>query len=210
MQNQPGDGRGLFIRLIPGAEPVVLPGGTALCGYSPGEMCTAPPPKASERHLERNLRDRTIPFRMTGCADVWFEDELVSACTLLQRDDIAEIAGHAAVLDGAGDLLSIRAEASTQFFVPDEAAASALLDVTCVGIMANDLAGGDRVESARDYEIASADSNVLIFVQELKRVPEAHSRLVPSRPVVTLARPIVLANREPMELGISYGAGYWM
>ena len=116
--------------------------------------------------------------------------------------------------DSSGSLLALKGAPEvwpfTQFFVPDEAAASELLDLSCVGIMANDLAGGERVESARDYEVTSAEANVLIFVQELMRVPGAPSQLVPSRPVVTLARPIVLENRGPMELGISYGAGYWM
>ena len=73
-----------------------------------------------------------MPFRLTGCQEVLFEDELVSACALLQRDDVSGIAAHVAVRDSAGNLLSVRADPASpfpRFFVPDAEEASAPLDM---------------------------------------------------------------------------------
>ena len=193
-------GRGLFIRAS--GDPVTISGGTALCGYGSGEMSHDQPARA---------RGRATEFKLVGCAPVWFEGELTNACELLLRDGIDGILGHEARRDANGNLLSLQScdgYAGPRFFVPSEQAVEgSALDFDSVGIMANDLAAGAKSAAAYDAEAGSL--NVLCLVQELKRDERALSTLLPSGPVPTLARTITFANREPMELGIAYGSGFW-
>jgi hypothetical protein len=196
-------GRGLFVRVGPD-EPVTVPGGTALCGYGTGEML-------EERSV--HAAGRCTEFRLVGCAVVWFEDELTNACELLQREDITEIAGHDAVRDASGQLLSIRVDESytRRFFIPSEEAVDGKhLEIDSVGIMANDLAGGFADLYKRSgYDAAAAAANILVLVQGLERDESDPSRLLPSQPVPTISRTVTFANEQPMEVGISYGDGYW-
>lgn len=197
-------GRGLYVRVPAGEKSITLPGGTALCGYGSGSMCAERPERARGRYTE---------YRLIGCATVWFEGELTNACELLQRDDIEHIAGHEAVRSAYGELQSIRADEdyADRFFVPSEqAVAGAQLDLSSVGIMANDLAGGfAELYERGGYDAASAAANLLVLVQGLERHPDDPATLLPARPVPTVCRSTTFENVEPMEIGISYGDGYW-
>lgn len=196
-------GRGLFIRCLPGVDEVAVDGGTALCGYGGGEMCATRPERAAGRYTQ---------FKLIGCAPVWFEGNLESACALLQRDDIDSIVGHEAVRDASGLLKTIRADdtysGTHQFFVPSEdAVTGAELSVSSCGIMANDLAA--LAPTSAEYDASSAEKNLLVLVQELARDPADASVLVPTRPVPTVARGTTFTNSAPMEIGISYGSDFW-
>ena len=200
----PEAGRGLFVRVAEGTPPVTLMGGTALCGYGSGQMAAERPERARGRYTE---------FRLIGCATVWFEGELTNACELLRRNDIDRIAGHEAVCSATGQLQSIRVDESyeARFFVPSQDAVEGKdLDSSSVGIMANDLAGGfTELYERGGYEAASAAANILVLVQGLQRDPAHPSTLVPAQPVPTICRTVVFENQIPMEVGISYGDGYW-
>ena len=199
-------GRGLFIRVLPeGPTEVTLAGGTSLCGYGAGEMCAERPSRARGRYTQ---------FKLVGCAPVWFEGSLVSACELLQREDVDRIEAHEAVRNAFGELQTIRSDdayqGSHRFFVPSEdAVAGNALDVSSLGIMANDLAA-DATTTSAEYDAASAERNLLVLVQELARDATSADTLVPTRPVPTLARSTLFTNVEPMEIGIGYGADFWM
>lgn len=75
------------------------------------------------------------------------------------------------------------------------------------GMFANDLAFfRGCTDTAEAYEQAAADKDVLQLVW---RLAEEGGMLVPTWPLVFLKRRVAFTNRQPMELGISYGFQYW-
>lgn len=199
-------GRGLFVRCMEGVAEVTLDAGTAVCGYAAGRM----------RRAADSAGGKTVAFRLKEpSTSVFFEQQLHTVGALCAEPSAAAapveaIAGHTLVRAADGRVEAVEADAAWEgerYFVPD--AAQPPPSIMTLGQMANDLGLGAEAEAAGSYEAAAAERNVLVLVQRLERDAAAPSLLVPSRPVVALARDVTFSNAAPMELGCTYGGGYW-
>ncbi|KAL1507286.1 hypothetical protein AB1Y20_008133 [Prymnesium parvum] len=217
-------GRGLYLRCGEGVSSVSLPRGTAVCGYAAGAMAARPDAAGG----------KTVLFRLADLeTSVFFEKQLCNVQALLDAPDVREIAGHLVERDEhTQQILSISPDpeyTGARYFVPSEVQPEPL-SILHLGQFANDLAidevhdegeepaeasgrregAADDGRSAREqYELSSAESNILVLVFRLERDPDDPALLIPTRPVSALARATTFANQIPMELGCHYGANYW-
>ena len=194
-------GRGLFVRLAPGAPPVTLDACSPFCGYAAGGMEVAADVSCG----------KTVAFHLASLSTaVFFEGQMVTVGQILNGDsDVRAIAGHVAVRDASGALVGIEADAEytgLRYFVPS--ADQGELSIMNLGQMANDLAIGDSNAEA-EYAARSTEANMLALVQRLERDPDDPATLRPSRPISTIAREVTIANEQPMEVGCQYGGQYW-
>ena len=213
-------GRGLFVRLAPGAAPVTLDACSPFCGYATGGMAAAADVSCG----------KTVAFHLASLSTaVFFEGQLLTVRQILNGHsdgqgqgaaDVRAIAGHVAVRDTSGALVGIEADAEytgPRYFVPS--ADEGELSIMNLGQMANDLAIGDHgltvgdsnaeAESRAEYTARSRDANILVLVQRLERDPDDPATLRPSRPISTISREVTIANERPMEVGCEYGGRYW-
>lgn len=195
-------GRGLFVRLADGAQPVTLDKGTPFCGYAQGAM---------EQSADA-AGGKTVAFQLRSVdAAVFFEGELRSARACLEgyrleSGAVSGIVGHTEVRDDAGALVGLEIDPTQrQYFVPAPEQPSPT--IMTLGQYANDLAVGGG--NGEQYEERAASENMLVLVQRLERDPETPSTLRPSRPIPTLGRTVTISNSLPMEVGCRYGGRYW-
>jgi hypothetical protein len=207
-------GKGLFIRLMDGAPPVTVDRATPLCGYAEGSMVASPD----------SAGGKTVAFHLRSPdTSVFFEGELTTVRQLFASGGLESIAGHVIGRDASsGELDSIRldvAYSGPRYFVPEQPQ-PASPTIMQLGQMANDLAIGSNDDEDDDsdgntsggrssYEERSALSNLLVLVQRLERDPDTPSKLLPSRPISTLARTVTFRNTNAMEVGCEYGGRYW-
>jgi hypothetical protein len=99
-----------------------------------------------------------------------------------------------------------------RYFIPFAANLSEPLGPVEFGQFANDLAyepgTADKAEYRRRCQ--ALNSLRIIWRMELVQDEAFGALLVPTWPVNILSRDLLLDNDEPMELGISYGWGYWL
>ena len=196
-------GLGLFVRVMDGAGPVTLDGGSPLCGYAEGGMVQTPDAAGG----------KTVAFQLRSPdAAVFFEGHLRTVRDLFSDEGVERVAGHLAVRDAvSGEVERLELQGEPRYFVPAAQQPSPPTIMT-LGQMANDLALGEAggvAAQGEAYAGRSAQSNALALVQRLERSPDAPSELQPTRPITTLARTVTFTNVAPMELGCQYGEFYW-
>ena len=192
-------GKGLFIRCEEGVPSVTVARATPLCGYADGCM----------QKVADEAGGKTVAFalRSAGTA-IFFEGEMRTVGDVLQDTSVSTIAGHDLTCTSSGELASIEVDESykgVRFFVPSDPQPEP--SIMILGQFANDLAVGGA--EGGDYSSESAKANLLCLVQRLERDPTDATKLVPSRPISTLAQDITFENSEPMEVGCQYGERYW-
>ena len=196
---------GLFVRCEHG--PVALDGPSPFCGYADGSM----------QSDADSTCGKTVTFALhSPSTRVFFEGRLLSVQELLQRG--FAIAGYLPLQDASGALTGIERDAAYTgplHFVPSPTQGS--YTIMNVGQMANDLAisaerlaqAGSEEALGRSYTEDSRDANILALVQRLERDAPESMQLIPSRPISTLARDVIIDSTQPVEVGCQYGAGYW-
>jgi len=192
-------GKGLFIRCEAGIESVRVSRATAMCGYAQGTM----------EATADSACGKTVAFALRQPSTaVFFEKELHTVSSLL--DAGLSIAGHSVTRDVNGALTCLAVDddyEGDRFFVPSQPQPEPSL--MSLGQYANDLAVGGDLSIERGYSDESAQSNLLVLVQRLERDPSDATRLLPSRPISTIAHDITFENAMPMEVGCEYGERYW-
>jgi hypothetical protein len=209
---------GLFVRISDDVDQATLPAMTLLAGYAKGTF------------YDKDQGDKTVGFSLFSMdAPVFFNRQLMTiqeamACccvatkttssseTLEQQE--VRVAGHDVYYDEEEDKIVILPTSSSgeplpfcRYFVPngdDE------MNVTNFGQYCNDRAfqiGMDMVDPT-EYMSRCETENCVRLAWRLE-FDEKANMLKPSWPVSILSRDMRFCNREPIELGTTYGWSYW-
>lgn len=224
-----GAGEGLFVRAVDG-DAVLQTAGSAFCGYARGRT-------VSETDLVNRGGGYAAEFRLTDGLDesqVWFRGRLATIGEVLTEVEAeyetktrdVRVLGHVVVRDDEGVVVGldppVRGEPSARFFVPDDDQPSPLT-VRTAGHKANDLAGGTRDggDDPNEYDARSERANLLVLVPQVRATErpsggdddDDETVVVwlesSGPPIFTVARTVLIRNREPMEVGCAYGFQYW-
>lgn len=200
-------GRGLFVALADeaGVDRVELPEGTLFAGYS----------KVGAWAVSAQ-GDKAVAYAFedpdTACV---CEKELkplieaVATAAGVTENITAGLAGHLIFVDET-DTLGVAPDAawpSGRYFIPQDTPDPADITPANLGMLCNDLAFENGVcDSEEAYLAAALEKDVLHLVW---RLAEKDGVLAPTWPLVFVKRSVAFTNREPMEIGISYGFRYW-
>jgi hypothetical protein len=190
---------GLFARISDSVEETVLPALTLLGGYSKGTF----------HHEDQG--DKTVGFSLFSMdAPVFFNRQLMTIeqalASVATETKEVKIAGHDVFYDEIEKKIIVwpTGEKFARYFVPngdDE------MNVTNVGQYCNDR-GFERGIDRAEYQVRCEKNNCVRLAWRLEFDEEANM-LKPSWPVSILSKDLRFSNREPIELGTTYGWNYW-
>lgn len=190
--------RGLFVRLAPGVEGVDLPAMTLLSGYATGTF-----------GYERQ-GDKTVGFTATPQTAVFYKGSLMTVEQALAaapwgEGEEAKLMGHDVLLDTSSNTLIIKPTKApvARYFCPNTHPEEH--SPTHLGQFCNDRAFYPGVDES-SYARLSAIENQVVLVW---RIEFSDGMLKPSWPVCVVAKDITFENESAMELGVTYGFGYW-
>ena len=193
-------GLGLFVALSDDVDEVKLKRATLLCGYSKGFFSN------------ESFGTKTVAYAFDSPKiGVVYNKTVKSLIEVVQEvcnsSDMSDIVvGHEILYDSVSNTTVVIPDenySEGRYFIPNELDNQ---DVSYMGTFANDLGFSDFNMSEEEYIVNSKRNNVLqiIWRMELK-----NEKLYPTWPVVILSKDIVLRNKEPMELGMTYCWRYW-
>jgi hypothetical protein len=191
---------GLFARISDSVEETTLPALTLLGGYSKGTF------------HDEDEGDKTVGFSLFSMdAPVFFNRQLMTieqalAASVATETKEVKIAGHDVLYDEIEKKIIVWPSDDTfaRYFVPND---DDEMNVTNVGQYCNDRAferGIDRAE----YQARCETNNCVRLAWRLE-FDEQENMLKPSWPVSILSKDLRFSNREPIELGTTYGWNYW-
>ena len=190
---------GLFARISDNVEETTLPALSLLAGYAKGTF-----------HLE-DQGDKTVGFSLFAMdAPVFFNRQLMTIeqamASVATETKEVRIAGHDVYYDEEEKKIVVgpTEEPFPRYFVPnydDE------MNVTNLGQYCNDRAFERGIDQA-EYKSRCETNNCVRLAWRLE-FDEQENMLKPSWPVSILSKDLRFSNREPIELGTTYGWNYW-
>lgn len=199
----PKSGMGMFICCDEYTDEVLVPSGTVVCGYSNSGVLK-----------DKASGDKTVAYYFDsldqGCV---FQKRVLSLRKVLNDDADAElrVLGHSIDPDDENKFIFDTDPSITRHFVPAEFDLNdqKRFSPQEMGVLANDLGFSGIDTSEESYRRDNDQFNILELVWRLEQSKDDARLLVPTYPVIITMRDILFKNLEPMEVGLSYGWGYW-
>jgi hypothetical protein len=233
-------GKGLLLCVVcDDIKQVIVSQGQILCGYSKGELKTAP------------SGDRTVSYHFRELSNyVIFNKVLLPLSEIIApylennpfeyMQDL--ILGHKLSIINDTIGIEINPDFKERYFVPYEPTDKNNITISNVGMYANDMRydmDSDEYYSENDFDSNNDNANeysnfnrtkfptvringtittlftdkVLLYpkniLQLVWRMEEQNGKIVPTWPVVIFKEDVVMRNRDPIEIGLDYSKGYW-
>ena len=196
---------GLFCRISDTVDETTLPALTLLAGYAKGQF-----------HYQ-DQGDKTVGFSIVSMdAPVFFQRQLMtieqalaaSSCmTATESTEEVKLAGHDVYYDEEEEKIVVvptNDPPFARYFVPND---DDEMNVTNFGQYCNDRAFVTGIGPV-EYASRCETENCVRLAGRLE-YDETAKMLKPSWPVSILSRDMMFCNREPIELGTTYGWNYW-
>jgi hypothetical protein len=191
---------GLFCRISDAVDETTLPALTLLAGYAKGKFQC------------KDQGDKTVGFSIASMnAPVFFNRQLMTIeqalASVATETEEVRLAGHDVYYDEEEENIVVvptNEPPFARYFVPND---DDEMNVTNFGQYCNDRAFVTGIGPV-EYTSRCETENCVRLAWRLEYDEDA-KMLKPSWPVSILSRDMKFCNREPIELGTTYGWNYW-
>eukprot|EP00466_Bigelowiella_natans_P020871 jgi/Bigna1/71808/fgenesh1_pg.17_\ len=204
-----GDGLGMFVSTIPGVMMAVLPSWSILCGYALGELSN------------RAVGDKAVAFSFNSPENVVLWEgkphtlgQVLDKIKANSSDDEISMLGHDVSISSEQGEIFVPQSSSSSVLPPNDDARGEGEDNDnndvdediswqTLGQYCNDLAL--PADTKAEY-MEGAKRNSLNLLYNVKLID---GQLTPVQLVCVTTRDLRVENTDPIEIGCTYGWGYW-